>query len=168
MIDRALWWLVGILMILAVLLGAAVMSRRAVAEDIGYCLLWAREATRLDYQNAAELVPAEAIERNVVRRYHWCALQETGQRLLLPGRPEEHATAAWSAFLAEAFAARLAARQAAGTAPADVGPSEWVEACAAEYRTWDEATGTVVRRGSPERVRCPLKLVDGEWIIPDE
>lgn len=38
--------------------------------------------------------------------------------------------------------------------PGSSGP-EWEAACAAEYRTWDADTGTVIRRGSPERVRCP-------------
>jgi len=44
-----------------------------------------------------------------------------------------------------------------GTVPAGVDPNEetWRAECRAEYRSWDEATGTVVRRGSSERVRCP-------------
>lgn len=47
-----------------------------------------------------------------------------------------------------------------GTVPATdrviaVSNEQWEAACAAEYRTWDPDTKTVVRRGSPERVRCP-------------
>ena len=41
----------------------------------------------------------------------------------------------------------------------------WEEACAAEYVSWEPETGTVVRRGSPERVKCPLVLRDGEWVL---
>jgi hypothetical protein len=45
-----------------------------------------------------------------------------------------------------------------GIAPATgrpLGTDAWREACSAEYRTWDPETETVVRKGSPERVRCP-------------
>jgi hypothetical protein len=56
-----------------------------------------------------------------------------------------------------------------GSVPAADRPaSGWSEACAAEYRTWDAETGTVVRRGSPDRVECPLVLRDGIWQLPDE
>lgn len=51
-----------------------------------------------------------------------------------------------------------------GTVPAT--GETWAEACDREYRTWDAATGTVVRRGSPDRVECPMILKDGEWIVP--
>lgn len=66
---------------------------------------------------------------------------------------------------------RLDIPEAAGTVPAtdklNAAGETWSEACAREYRTWDEATGTVVRRGSPDRVECPLVLKDGEWILPE-
>lgn len=163
--PRVAWLVLALCgLVLVVLLGLALVAR---AEDVGYCIYWSREATRIDYQHETAEVTAEAIERQVRARYYWCGLQETGQRLPLPGRPEEASTAEWASFLAAAFAARQAARQDLGTAPADVGPPEWVEACDAEYRTFDRSDGTVVRRGSPERVRCPLKLVDGEWRIPE-
>lgn len=44
-----------------------------------------------------------------------------------------------------------------GTVPATENPKEeeWRRQCRAEYNTWDEETGTVIRRGNPERVRCP-------------
>jgi hypothetical protein len=39
--------------------------------------------------------------------------------------------------------------------PVAKGDDQWKEQCRVEYKTWDENTGTVVRRGSSERVRCP-------------
>lgn len=55
---------------------------------------------------------------------------------------------------------RLPMPEAPGTVPATDRPPEpgdeaWRAQCRAEYRTWDEETGTVIRRGSPERVKCP-------------
>jgi len=58
---------------------------------------------------------------------------------------------------------RLPMPEPAGTVPAT--GTTWAEACAAKYKTWDASDGTVVRRGSPERVKCPLALVDGEWVL---
>jgi hypothetical protein len=55
---------------------------------------------------------------------------------------------------------------AADPTPSSHGDAAWREACAEQYRTWSEADGTVVRNGKPERVRCPLKLINGEWVIP--
>ena len=76
----------------------------------------------------------------------------------------------WLADMRDVLVLRGAERVAnIGTEPASVNPSEeaWREACRSEYRTWDEADGTVVRRGSPEPVRCPLKLIDGAWVVPE-
>lgn len=65
---------------------------------------------------------------------------------------------------------RLPMPEPQGTVPAtdksNAAGETWSEACAREYRTWDEATGTVVRRGSPDRVECPLVLKGGNWVLP--
>ena len=55
-----------------------------------------------------------------------------------------------------------------GTVPASENPDDaaWREACRAEYLTWSEADGTVIRNGSPDRVPCPLILENGKWVIP--
>lgn len=64
---------------------------------------------------------------------------------------------------------RLEIRPRPGTVPAIAAPiGDWEAACDAEYRTWDASDGTVVRRGSPERVRCPLELREGTWTLPEE
>lgn len=43
-----------------------------------------------------------------------------------------------------------------GTVPATDGPA-WIERCKKKYRTFDEATGTVIRRNHHGvRARCPL------------
>jgi len=65
---------------------------------------------------------------------------------------------------------RLPLAELQGTAPAADRPASnddgWSEACEREYRSWDKATGTVVRRGSPDRVECPLVMEGGEWVVP--
>lgn len=63
---------------------------------------------------------------------------------------------------------RLPMPKEQGTVPASDRKTDasWSAACEAEYRTWDAATGTVIRRGSPDRVECPLVLRDGEWTLP--
>jgi hypothetical protein len=58
-------------------------------------------------------------------------------------------------------------RQGTEPATAATGDAAWREACRSQYLTWNEADGTVVRRGSPEPVRCPLILRDGVWGIPE-
>jgi len=76
----------------------------------------------------------------------------------------------WLADMRDVLVLRGAERVAnIGTEPASVNPSEeaWREACRSEYRTWDEADGTVVRRGSSARVKCPLVRVGDAWEIPE-
>jgi hypothetical protein len=56
---------------------------------------------------------------------------------------------------------------AADPTPSSHGDAAWREACRAEYRSFDPDDGTVVRRGSPARVRCPLVRVGDAWEIPE-
>jgi len=164
---RAAWLILAVALILGVLLVAAIISRPARAEDSAFCLYWSREAVRLDLLSQPSVVVTPAtIESAVERRFNWCGNQETGQRLALPGREEDHPTPAWSKWLAEAHAARQARVAELGTAPADVGEPGWIAACEKTWRTFDRSTGTVVRpRSGGKRVRCPLVLRDGEWVL---
>jgi hypothetical protein len=159
----------------------------AAAATDGYCTLWSRAVAELEVRagkqlslifKGADLVFTErpdvdiatASARLVALRakshYSDCRLLVEYDTLPLPDLPAAHADQ-WASMVS------LYAIGRQGTAPAAADPTpgrgspEWRAACAAEYRTWDEADGTVIRRGSPERVRCPLKLIDGAWRIPE-
>lgn len=132
-------------------------------ETLAYCALYAREATRIDIMHT-EPVDTRIANTNYItllatRVYRQCV---DNLPALLP-LPEEHRNMrSWAADMRALVLSR------SGTVPASDDRTSWAEACAAEYRTWDEATGTVVRHGSPERVECPLvKGEDGEWVVRD-
>ena len=181
--TRAAWWILAIALILGVLLVGALLTRPARAEDRSYCVLWAREAVRLDYLHETAAITPEALEEAWLRRYLWCGNQETGQRLGLPGWKDDATQKAWAEFIAAAYRATQERADAAGTEPAGDAPEdppadtvpaerladeEWRRACGDIWRTFDPETGTVIRpnrRGV--RVPCPLELIDGEWSLPE-
>lgn len=135
----------------------------AQPETLAYCALYAREAVRID------IMHTQPIDTRIANTNYLTLLAERVYRqcvdnlpVLLP-LPEEHRSMkTWASDMRALVLTR------AGTEPATDRGGGWAEACAAEYRTWDEASGTVVRRGSPERVECPLvKGEGGEWVVKD-
>lgn len=133
-------------------------------ENLAYCALYAREATRIDIMHTqpidTRIANTNYLTLLATRVYRQCV---DNLPALLP-LPEEHRNMrTWAADMRALVISR------SGTEPATGGSSSWAEACAEQYRTWDEATGTVVRRGSPERVRCPLvRGENGEWGVSGE
>lgn len=127
--------------------------------QLAYCAIYSREAARIDIMHTRPVDMAMAgptyPEDLAFAIYKQCvSILPT----LLP-LPEEHRNlASWNADLVEWIGSQQ------GTAPAlssPAAPPGWAEQCAAEYVSWDAATGTVIRRGSPERVPCPCgKEVD--------
>lgn len=129
--------------------------------NAAYCALYAREAVRIDIMHTLPVSRDEAnsqYPRELARKVFAQCL--TVVPALLP-LPEEHRQLdTWAADMATMIEARL---MTLGAAPATDAPAveetsdeeAWRFQCRAEYRSWDEETGTVVRRGSSERVKCP-------------
>lgn len=130
---------------------------QCVAKADDYCSLWAREQTMIDITSATDFTTLTSSQPQILKdkAKNLLLCQAMDMKPLLEG---DNSDEAWSLRVyrllivqAEAYAT------AQGTEPADEKPGDeaWREQCRAEYRTWDEDTGTVVRRGSHERVRCP-------------
>lgn len=165
----------------------------AAATTDGYCVLWSRDVAELEVRTGAQLnlifegdrlvflqrddVDLKTADGNLVElraqsQFRTCMALPEYDALPLPDLPPAQTTN-W----AHRVALQSVGRQ--GTEPAgddtepnrpiksDGGSPEWAKACSIEYRTWNPDDGTVLRRGSPERVRCPLKLIDGEWTVPE-
>ena len=137
------------------LLSAALSGPAMAAEpspSVAYCAIYSREAVRIDLMHTIPVRPQDVsdsyIEALAVQVFNQCvSILPT----LLP-LPEAHRNLdTWVNDM------RYLITQRAGTVPAAAAPDEgdWASACAAEYRSWDPASGTVVRHGSPERVPCP-------------
>lgn len=158
--------------VIAAFAGAAVLLavERAEAKDLlvaqpetlAYCALYAREATRIDIMHAApvdtRLANTDYIVMLSKRIYRQCV---ANLPTLLP-LPEEHRNLdTWAEDM------RVLILSRAGTEPAT--GSEWAEACAAQWRTFDPSDGTVVRPASKGgKQECPLvRGPDGEWVLPD-
>jgi hypothetical protein len=176
---------VGAFALVVALVSASICPVAATPD--GYCQLWARDVAELEVRTGAQLnlifegdslvfsrrddVDLKTADGNLVEiraetQFRTCMAIPEYDALPLPDLPTAHAEN-WATTVA------LYAVGRQGTEPAGVDPTpnpasaaEWRAACEAEYRTWDEADGTVVRRGSSERVPCPLKLIDGEWRVP--
>lgn len=177
-------WIFFLIAMLFVLLVATLFwTGRARAASDGYCQLWARAVTEIEVRTGqqfslifldaelaftatkdVDIATADAylIEMRLAGHRHSCAAVPEYDSLPLPDVPFVR-VANWAANMA------LLAVGRQGTVPATEKPavsSGWAEACAAEYRTFDPDDQTVIRRGSPDRVKCPLVEKNGEWIIP--
>jgi hypothetical protein len=132
------------------LLAVAARAEQLTASPVhlAFCALYSRESVRIDLMHSRPVgtVTDKYIESLAVQVFHQCmSILPT----LLP-LPEAHRNLdTWVADMRTLLVSR------AGTEPAMGGDDEWRDQCQRQYRTWDEATGTVIRAGSPARVRCP-------------
>lgn len=126
--------------------------------DAAYCVLQAREMMwiRVMHNNERITADTDVVLQLAQKEYGDClAVLPT----LLPLPSEGGSIESWLADMRDLLILK------AGTAPATEKPDApvsatlddetWRAQCRAEYTTWEEETGTVVRRGNPERVRCP-------------
>lgn len=165
------WWPLAILLgALAIFLfvvlnwvtPAKAETMHASPSGLAYCALYAREATRIDVMHTE---PVKAYDRDYLEALSVVVFKQCVSILptLLP-LPDGHRNLdTWLDDMQAFMVANV------GTEPAgegDGGSEEWRQACRQEYVTWSEEDGTVVRRGSPERVRCPLVERDGAWVVP--
>jgi hypothetical protein len=153
--DIGLWAtvfvVVGAIVILFVVLINTARSETVQASPVhlAYCSLFARESVRIDIMHSRPIGPTvtdEYIEGLAVEVFKQCM---SVLPTLLP-LPEAHRNlGTWVEDMRTLLISR------AGTEPAMSGDAEWREACSRTYRTWNEETGTVIRRGNPDPVRCP-------------
>jgi hypothetical protein len=144
-------------------LGAAFLTTTlAHAEDFDphkyICALWAQDQTFMDYIYTKDVDMLTADQGQIALRLNdrfvECMVTGTYMKLDVDGS----ATDKFVAAIHETLLAKFAKE---GTLPASEDPSPtlgtdaWKAQCAAEYNSWDEETGTVVRYGSPKRVPCP-------------
>jgi hypothetical protein len=139
--------LLGVIILLALLLESEAQASDA---SLAFCSLYARESARIELMHAIPVSPQtitdDYIEALAVKTFKECL---SVLPTLLP-LPEAHRNlTTWVADMKTLLVSR------AGTEPAMAGDAEWREACARTYRTWNEDTGMVIRKGSPEPVRCP-------------
>lgn len=176
MIDRITWLAYALLAVIVFLLLAGVIVQAAERDPtrLVMCAMVSRELVRVEvetgrtyspvmvgevlhYEEQADpslkdITPADALKRFTTHRQICEAMID-----IMPALPKVDAAnnEAWARSIAT-LAGRFDGVEPAGDPPPpDPGSDEWRQACAAEYRTWDPDTGTVIRKGSPERVRCP-------------
>lgn len=171
-IDHTSNALIAVVALAAIGLVVSALLNAVRAAEPAYCALWAREQTRIDFiaaidnpRDAGDSLSAtpEAIEGRLGRNYSLCRVMEV--RPLLEGG-DAMKTVAWVASMHQLLRGRFAGQ---GTVPAGDRPTPdgWAAACAAEWRSFDPEDGTVIRpRSKGGKVRCPLVLVDGRWVIP--
>jgi len=149
---------------LALLVVVLLWASRARAEELrsiddaslAYCAIYSREAVRIDLMHTIPVRANEVSDKYItdlaVQVFKQCvSILPT----LLP-LPEAHRNLdSWVNDMRYLIVQRDGVVAVAGTEPATLGNEEWAAQCAAEYRTWNPDDGTVVRNGSPERVRCP-------------
>lgn len=118
-----------------------------------YCALYSRTETLMDILHPKEGLVADTDVVLQRAKGHYTDCLSVVPTLL----PVSQGLQPWLADMRDLII--LKARYE-GTMPATEKPTvredtSWKDQCRAEYRSWDEDTGTVVRRGSPERVKCP-------------
>jgi hypothetical protein len=116
-----------------------------------YCSLYAREAVFINLMHGPSFTADTDVILGKAKEHYSQCLSILPALLPLPektGTLEQ-----WLADIRDLVILK------AGTQPAKEQPvadeETWKEQCRAEYKSWDEETGTVVRKGNPERVRCP-------------
>lgn len=136
------------------------MSTPAYAGDQYVCALWARAQNSVDFSTTNDVDMLTADEGFIALRlddlYGSCILQPK----LRPGLEGDRSTNVYIAGIMAILQTRISqvGTEPAGSDPTPASPKgdeEWKAQCRYEYNSWDEETGTVVRHGSPERVRCP-------------
>ena len=124
-----------------------------------YCSLYARQMVFIKVMHPVESITADSdVILGVAKQEYQDCLSVLPTLLPLP--KELGSLNQWLADMREIIILRARTQ---GIEPATEQPvvpvnlkeEEWKEQCRAEYVSWDEATGTVLRRGNPERVRCP-------------
>ena len=150
------------------------LTGQAMSEELGminvtnasYCSLYAREMVFIDALHSGELTSDSDVIRNAAIAHYTDCISIIPTLLPLP--PGVGTFDQWVADIRDViyWRAKIHVRTI-GTAPAtsakpkDPDDEEWRRQCRAEYNTWNEDDGTVIRRGNPERVRCPC----GEEVI---
>lgn len=157
--DRRYEFFLFVLVCCAIWLVGIIFAIKAWGADQYLCNLYAKEVTRVNLQCAKDIDLITADDKLIAmmleKAYYHCLLLETDTPPI-PDCPARKADA-FIAFMSR----NVLGRQ--GTVPAMADPTparsentpEWRDACEAHYRTWDAETGTVVRRGNPDRVPCP-------------
>jgi hypothetical protein len=123
-------------------------------KNAAYCSLYSREMVFIEMMHSDKVVTADTDYILALAKQHYADCLAVVPTLL--PLPEEGSLKSWLADMRDLLV--LTGKQRVvnvGTAPATIGKDDWREQCAREYRTWDDETGTVIRAGSPERVRCP-------------
>ena len=126
------------------------------AVNASYCALFARQMVFMEiFQDGKLTADSDVIRSAAVAHYSDCvSILPT----LMPLPPDLGAFDQWVADVRDlVFMMAKEKAGSIGTVPAteNTADEEWRRACRGEYNTWDEQTGTVIRRGNPERVRCP-------------
>jgi hypothetical protein len=129
-------------------------------KNASYCALYSREAIFIDMMHGTEPVTADTdyILARAKVAYGEC-LSVLPTLLALPA--DTGSLKSWLADIRDLTILRSGTKPAAEKAAKASTPAglvdevEWRRQCRAEYNTWDEETGTVIRRGNPERVKCP-------------
>jgi len=110
---------------------------------------------------------ANLVEIRAQAQFRTCTFLVEYAVLPLPDLPPAQ-TVNWAARVAlDAVGRQGTEPAAADPTPSSQRDAAWREACRSEYRTFREADGTVVRRGSSARVKCPLVRVGDAWEIPE-
>jgi hypothetical protein len=138
----------------------ALNSCDAKAADQTYCALYAREQARIDIMHTLPITPKEAGSGYpvalAVQIFKECISILPAS---LPLTPAHRNLDSWAEDMEIMIQARLT--QVGGSPAPEAEAPDYSAQCAAEYRTWDPETGTVIRKGSHERVPCPCgKEVD--------
>jgi len=167
-----------------VLVPAVLLSTEVMAADPQYCILWSRAIAEVEVRTGSQLdltfigddlgfiahddVDLKTADANLVEiradgHRRTCTWLVEYDVLPLPDLPPAQ-TVNWANRIAMEAVGRQGTEPAAAD-PTPDGDAAWREACRSQYRTFNPDDGTVVRRGSPDRVKCPLTLENGEWVV---
>jgi hypothetical protein len=161
--DIGLWATV-LVIVGAIVILFVVLLNTAKAEELSeisvhnasFCSLYARQMVFTDMMHGKRPTADTDYILEVARKHYADCLAVLPALMPLPADTGSLKT--WLADMRDLLVLTGSERVAdAGTKPATEAPSdeEWRRQCRAEYATWDEATGTVIRRGSPDRQPCP-------------
>lgn len=121
-----------------------------------YCALYSREMTLINILHPTKAIDADTdVILEIAKGHYGDCLSVLPTLLPMPANLGD-----LKSWLADMRDVVLLRSRSLGTEPAVEekvveGDEEWRAQCRAEYNSWEEETGTVVRRGSPQRVRCP-------------
>jgi len=160
-------WVVSVLVVLLVVLLVVILtwSSKAQAEkfseisavNASYCALYARQMVFIDAMHGDGKLTADSdvIKNAALAHYVDCiSILPT----LLPLPSDLGGYDRWVVDIRDLVFLRAKEKVVTiGTVPATAKPTdeEWRRQCRAEYASWNEEDGTVIRRGNPTPVRCP-------------